>query len=52
MGASAISAGNYSTNADVAAVQELLKGLGKTIVAVDSRQDAVTETSGNWAWLK
>lgn len=47
VGASAISAGKYATDADVAAVQELLKASGKTIVVDESLQDAVTATSGS-----
>jgi pyrroline-5-carboxylate reductase len=47
VGASAISAGRYATDADVAAVQELLKASGKTIVVDEELQDAVTATSGS-----
>jgi pyrroline-5-carboxylate reductase len=46
-GASAISAGKYASNDDVKAVEELLKGSGKTIVVDESLQDAVTATSGS-----
>ncbi len=47
VGASAISAGKNATDADVAAVQELLKASGKTIVVDEDLQDAVTATSGS-----
>ncbi len=47
VGASAISAGSYAKDSDVAAVQELLKASGKTIVVDESLQDAVTATSGS-----
>ncbi|NBV12365.1 MAG: pyrroline-5-carboxylate reductase [Actinobacteria bacterium] len=47
IGASAISKGQYATNEDVKAVQELLKASGKTIVIDESLQDAVTATSGS-----
>lgn len=47
VGASAISAGKYAGDADVAAVQDLLKASGKTIVVDESLQDAVTATSGS-----
>ncbi|MEN9517032.1 MAG: hypothetical protein RL733_569 [Actinomycetota bacterium] len=47
VGASAISAGKYTSDADVAAVQELLKASGKTIVVDEALQDAVTATSGS-----
>jgi pyrroline-5-carboxylate reductase len=47
VGASAISAGKYSTDADVTAVQDLLKASGNTIVVDESLQDAVTATSGS-----
>lgn len=47
VGASAISAGKYASDADVAAVQELLKASGKTIVVDETLQDAVTATSGS-----
>ena len=47
VGASAISAGKYATDADVTAVQELLKASGKMIVVDESLQDAVTATSGS-----
>lgn len=47
VGASAISAGKYAKDSDVAAVQELLKASGKTIVVDESLQDAVTATSGS-----
>ena len=47
VGASAISAGKYATDADVAAVQDLLKASGKTIVVDEALQDAVTATSGS-----
>jgi pyrroline-5-carboxylate reductase len=47
VGASAISAGKYATDADVSAVQELLKASGKTIVVDEALQDAVTATSGS-----
>ncbi len=47
VGASAISAGKYAKDADVAAVQELLKASGKTIVVDEELQDAVTATSGS-----
>jgi pyrroline-5-carboxylate reductase len=47
VGASAISAGRYAKESDVAAVQELLKASGKTIVVDEELQDAVTATSGS-----
>ncbi len=47
VGASAISAGKFATDADVKAVEELLKASGKTIVVDESLQDAVTATSGS-----
>jgi len=47
VGASAISAGKYATDADVAAVKGLLKASGKTIVVEEELQDAVTATSGS-----
>ncbi len=47
VGASAISKGQYATDEDVKAVQELLKASGKTIVVDESLQDAVTATSGS-----
>ncbi len=47
VGASAISAGKYAKDSDVAAVQELLKASGKTIVVDEALQDAVTATSGS-----
>lgn len=47
VGAAAISAGKYAAGADVAAVQELLKASGKSIVVDESLQDAVTATSGS-----
>jgi pyrroline-5-carboxylate reductase len=47
VGASAISAGKYAKASDVAAVQELLKASGKTIVVEEALQDAVTATSGS-----
>lgn len=46
MGTSAISAGKYEFDFDVAAVQELLKASGKPIVVEDALQDLVTETIG------
>jgi len=47
VGASAISAGKFATDADTKAVEELLKASGKTIVVDESLQDAVTATSGS-----
>ena len=47
VGASAISAGKFATDADTKAVEELLKASGKTIVLDESLQDAVTATSGS-----
>ncbi len=47
VGASAISAGKYAKDSDVAAVQDLLKASGKTIVVDEELQDAVTATSGS-----
>jgi pyrroline-5-carboxylate reductase len=47
VGATAISKGKFATDDDVKAVQELLKGSGKTIVVDESLQDAVTATSGS-----
>ncbi len=47
VGASAISAGKYATDADVIAVQELLQASGKTIVVDEELQDVVTATSGS-----
>ena len=47
VGASAISAGKYPKDSDLAAVQELLKASGKTIVVDEALQDAVTATSGS-----
>jgi pyrroline-5-carboxylate reductase len=47
VGASAISAGKFATDADTKAVEKLLKASGKTIVVDESMQDAVTATSGS-----
>jgi pyrroline-5-carboxylate reductase len=47
LGASAISAGKYATDLDVAAVEKLLSASGKTIVVDEDLQDAVTATSGS-----
>ena len=47
VGASAISAGKFATDADTKAVEELLNASGKTIVVDESLQDAVTATSGS-----
>jgi len=47
IGASAISAGKYTSRDDIEAIEELLKASGKTIVVNESLQDAVTATSGS-----
>ena len=47
VGASAISAGKFATDADTKAVEELLKASGKIIVVDEALQDAVTATSGS-----
>lgn len=47
IGASAISVGKYASHNDVKTVEELLRASGKTIVADESLQDAVTATSGS-----
>jgi pyrroline-5-carboxylate reductase len=47
IGVSAISAGQYASQADITAVEEILKMCGKVIVVDEVLQDAVTATSGS-----